>query len=142
MKMENNTYYYLETTTAGWEIGEMPIEHEGKEVTILEIINIPFLTHTWEASRRNNKVDVTVTYTNDAPVSDSEYRSWVGIELDNGVLYAEKIGDPLDLMFGESFTQELVIEGPRRDTMRIIVGVLSPNGEVITQKYSQYFTTS
>jgi hypothetical protein len=140
-ELENKTYYYLETTTAGWEIGEMPTEHEGKEATIFEIIDIPFLTHNWEATRRNNKVDVTVTYINEAPVSDPRYRSWVGIELENGVLYAEKIGDPLDLMFGESNTQKFVIEGPRHDTMRIIVGVLSPDSEVITQKYSKYFTT-
>jgi hypothetical protein len=140
-QLENTSYYYLETTATGWDIGEMPPEHEGKEATLFEIIDIPFLMHNWEATRRNNKVDVTVTYTNDSPISDPNYHAWVGIELDSGELYDEKIGDSLDLLFGESLTQKLVIEGPRHDRMRIIVGVLSPEGEVITQKYSQYFTT-
>jgi hypothetical protein len=140
-QLENKSYYYLETTATGWGIGEMPSEHEGKEATIFEIIDIPFLMHNWEATRRNNKVDVTVTYTNDSPNSDSKYYAWIGIELDNGVLYDEKIGESLDLSFGESLTQKLVIEGPRHDRMRIIVGVLSPDSEVITQKYSEYFTT-
>ncbi|MFC1804079.1 hypothetical protein ACFL0D_08985, partial [Thermoproteota archaeon] len=140
-ELENNTYYYLETTAIGWGIGKIPTEHIGKEAEVLEIIKIPFITHTWEATRQNNVVDVTVIYTNEAPFSDSGYRAWVGMELDSGVLYAEKIGDPLDLMFGESDTQNLIIEGPRHDNMRIIIGVLTPSGEVITQKYSQYFNS-
>ncbi len=137
----NSTYYYLETTVAGWEIGSIPIEHVGKEVTIDIVDELPFLMHTWEATRRNNVVDVTITYTNESPVNGTGYRAWVGIELDNGQLYSERIGSELDLGFGESETERLSIQGPRHDTIRLIVGVLTPEGEVITQKYSEYFTT-
>jgi len=139
--MENHTYYYLETTVPNWEIGSIPIEHVGKQVTIDSVDTIPFLMHTWDATRRNNVVDVTITYTNESPVTDSDYRAWVGIELDNGQLYSEKIGSSLDLEFGESMEERLIIEGPRYDTMRLVVGVLTPDGEVITKKNSEYFTT-
>ncbi len=139
--VDNHTYYYLETTVSGWDIGSIPIEHVGKPVTIESVDAIPFLMHSWEATRRNNVVDVSITYTNDSPVSGSDYRAWIGIELDNGQLYSENIGDYLDLEFGESTDERLIIEGPRHDTMRLIVGVLTPDGEVITQKYSEYFTT-
>ena len=139
--VDNHTYYYLETTVAGWEIGSIPIEHVGKQVTIESVDEMPFLMHTWEATRRNNVVDVTITYTNDSPVNGTGYRAWVGMELDNGQLYSENIGSNLDLEFGESKTERLYIEGPRHDTMRLIVGVLTPEGDVITKKYSEYFTT-
>jgi len=140
-ELENHTYYYLETTVPNWEIGSIPIEHVGKQVTIDSVDAIPFLTHTWDATRRNNVVDVTITYTNESPVTDPDYRAWVGIELDNGQLYSEKIGSSLDLEFGESMEERLVIEGPRYDTMRLVVGVMTPDGEVITKKNSEYFTT-
>jgi hypothetical protein len=139
--IENHTYYYLETTVPNWEIGSIPIEHVGKQVIIDSVDTIPFLMHTWDATRRNNVVDVTITYTNESPVTDSDYRAWVGIELDNGQLYSEKIGSSLDLEFGESMEERLIIEGPRYDTMRLVVGVLTPDGEVITKKNSEYFTT-
>ena len=138
---ENHTYYYLETTVPNWEIGSIPIEHVGKQVTIDTVEEIPFLTHTWEATRKNNIVDVTITYTNESPVTDPDYRAWVGIELDNGQLYSEKIGSSLDLEFGESMEERLIIEGPRHDTMRLVVGVMTPDGEIITKKNSEYFTT-
>jgi len=137
----NSTYYYLETTVAGWEIGSIPIEHVGKEVSIDTVEELPFLMHTWEATRRNNVVDVTITYTNESPVNGTGYKGWIGIELDSGQLYSEKIGSELDLEFGESSTMYLSVQGPRHDTIRLIVGVLTPEGEVITQKYSEYFTT-
>jgi hypothetical protein len=139
--VENHTYYYLETTVAGWEIGSIPIEHVGKQIFIDSVDEIPFLMHTWEATHSNNIVDVTITYTNDSPVNGSGYRAWIGLELDNGQLYAENIGTNLNLGFGESKTERLYVEGPRHDTVRLVVGVLTPDGEVITRKYSEYFTT-
>jgi hypothetical protein len=139
--IENHTYYYLETTVSGWEPGDIPVEHVGKEVTINSVTDMPFLMHTWEATRSNNVVTVSITYTNESPVYGTEYRSWVGIELDDGTIWTENIGEELDLGFGESISIKTHIEGPRHDTMRIIVGVLTPGGEVITKKYSEYFTT-
>jgi hypothetical protein len=139
--VNNQTFYYLETTVAGWEIGSIPEEHVGKPISIESIDEIPFLMHTWDAIRRNNVIDVTITYTNDSPVDGSGYKAWIGIELDNGQLFAERIGSNLDLEFGELKTEKLTIEGPRHDTMRLIVGVLTPEGDVITKKFSEYFTT-
>jgi hypothetical protein len=137
----NHTYYYVETTTPGWDIGKIPIEHVGKEVTVESVDAIPFLTHTWTATRTNNVVDVTIKYTNDSPVKGAGYKAWIGIELDSGELWAERVGSELNLGFGESKTVKLSIQGPRHDTMRLIVGVLTPSGDVITEKYSEYFTT-
>ncbi|MCW4011942.1 MAG: hypothetical protein NWF07_03010 [Candidatus Bathyarchaeota archaeon] len=137
----NTTYYYLETTVPGWEIGSIPIEHVGKSVEINEVNEMPFLSHTWEATRINELVTATITYTNDSPVNSTDYRAWIGIELDSGELWSERIGDYLNLGFGESITVELTTQGPRHDTMRLIVGVLAPDGEIITKKYSTYFTT-
>lgn len=137
----NTTYYYLETTVAGWEIGSIPIEHIGKSVEIDVVEEIPFLSHTWEATRTNEVVTATITYTNDSPVNGTGYRAWIGIELDSGELWSERIGTELDLAYGELKTVKLTATGPRHDTMRLVVGVLTPEGDVIVKKYSTYFTT-
>jgi archaellum component FlaC len=137
----NSTYYYLETTMAGWSIGSIPIEHVGKSVKVDEVTEIPFLSHTWDATRTNQMVTATITYTNDSPVNGTGYKAFIGIELDTGEIWSETIGDELDLGFGESMTVTMVTEGPRHDTMRLVVGVWTPDGEIITKKYSTYFTT-
>lgn len=137
----NTTYYYLETTVAGWEIGSIPVEHVGKSVEVDVVEEIPFLSHTWEATRKNEMVTATITYTNDSPTNGTGYRSWIGIELDSGELYAERIGAELDLAYGESKTVTLTTQGTRFDTMRLVVGVLTPDGDIIVKKYSTYFTT-
>jgi hypothetical protein len=74
-------------------------------------------------------------------VNGAGYKAWVGIELDNGQLYSEKIGSQLDLGFGEPMTVKLYLQGPRHDTMRLGVGVMTPDSDVITKNYSEYFTT-
>jgi uncharacterized membrane-anchored protein YhcB (DUF1043 family) len=137
----NTTYYYLETTVAGWEIGSIPIEHIGKSVEVDVVEDIPFLSHTWDATRKNEMVTATITYTNDSPTNGTGYRAWIGIELDSGELWSERIGDELDLAYRESKTVTLTTQGPRFDTMRLVVGVLTPDGDVIVKKYSTYFTT-
>lgn len=139
--VEDVLYYYIETTATGWKVGDLPSEHAGKSATINVVDNIPFLMHTWEAVRKNNVIDVTITYTNESPYAGSGYRAWVGVELLDGRVYSEKVGSELKLEFGESKVEKIVIEGERNNTMRLIVGVLTPDGYVITQKYSEYFET-
>lgn len=139
--VEDVLYYYIETTATGWEVGDIPPEHIGVSATINIVDNIPFLMNTWEAVRKNNAVDVTITYANESPYAGSGYRAWVGVELLDGQLYSEKVGSELKLEFGESKVEKIVIEGKRNNTMRLIVGVLTPDGYVIMQKYSEYFKT-
>jgi hypothetical protein len=139
--VNNSKYYYLETTVTGWEIGNIPVEHVDKTVTLYEVNSMPFLTHTWEATRTNEQVTATITYTNESPVNGTGYHAWIGIELDTGELYSERTGAELDLRFNETKTITMSIQGPRHDTMRLVIGVLTPNGEVITKKHSTYFTT-
>jgi hypothetical protein len=138
--LDNTTYYYQETTAKGWDPGDVPFSYKYTEYTLFPIEDEPYIAHTWDAVRKNEKVTITVTYTNDTPLNATGYRAWVGIELSDGYEFG-KTGALIELDFKESKTTTLKIEGPRFQTMRLVVGVKAPDGSVQNKVYSEYFTT-
>ena len=138
--LDNTTYYYLETTAKGWWLGDVPFSYNYTEYTLFPIEDDPYIAHTWDAVRKNERVTITATYTNDTPFDATGYRAWVGIELDDGYEFG-KTGTLIELDFKESKTTTLKIEGPRFARMRLVVGVQAPDGSVQNKVYSEYFTT-
>ena len=118
----------------------MPFAYKYTEYTLFPIDDEPYIAHIWDAERKNEKLTVTVTYTNETPLDATGYMEWVGIELSDGYEFG-KTGTLIELGFKESKTTTLKIEGPRFQTMRLVVGVQAPDGSVQNKVYSEYFTT-
>jgi len=66
---DDEQYYYLETTSTSWTVGEIPSEYEGRSGDIYELVPVPALRFADFAWRQNNKLfgddtiylEVTVT---------------------------------------------------------------------------------
>ena len=59
--IDNMTYYYQETTARGWGPGDVPLAYKYTEYTLFPIEDEPYIAHTWDAVRKNEKLTVTVT---------------------------------------------------------------------------------
>ena len=130
--IDNSTYYYQETTAKGWKPGDVPFAYKYTEYTLFPVENDPYIAHTWEAVRKNEKLTVTVTYTNATPLDATGYRAWLGIELSDGYEFGKTV-TLIELDFKESKTTTMKIEGPRFLTMRLVVGVQAPDGSARRQ---------
>lgn len=138
--LDNKTYSYMETTAKGWNPGDVPFAYKYTEYELFPVVEEPYLAHIWTAQRKNEKVTVHATYTNETPYNATGYRSWIGIEMADGVSHG-KVGSLIELDFNESKEVTLKIEGPRHVSMRMVVGVSAPDGTVQNKVYSSYFTT-
>ncbi|MCW4049745.1 MAG: hypothetical protein NWE89_08410 [Candidatus Bathyarchaeota archaeon] len=139
--LNNRTYYYLETTATGWELGEVPSEHKYEEVNLYIVDSEPYLNHEWEASIRSNKVTVTMTLTNESPRTAEGYRAWLGLEAIDESIVGIKESTVFNLEFQQTRYYTLIVTGPRYVKMRLMVGVKAPDGTVRNITYSEYFTT-
>ena len=54
---------------------------------------------------------------------------------------AEALSAPFNLAFKETRWSTLKLTGPRFETLRLVIGVMTPEGEVMDKLYSAYFTT-
>ncbi len=67
---DGEKYYYLETTSTSWTVGEMPSEYEGKSDGIYELVPVPalrFADFAWGSNNRlfsNDTIYLEVTVTN------------------------------------------------------------------------------
>ena len=138
--LDNKTYSYMETTAKGWHPGDVPFAYKYIEYELFPIVEESYLAHTWTAQRKNEKITVHATYTNETPYNATGYSSWIGIEMDDGYGFG-KIGAPIELDFKESKAVTLKINGPRFARMRMVVGVSAPDGTIQNKVFSEYFTT-
>ena len=138
---DNVTYYYLETTATGWDIGAVPPEHNPDEASIYPVEEIPFLAYSWTATRLNNKATVKVHVTNEGALTAEDYRVWLAVEDEDGVIVAETHSSYFDMAFGEDASFKLKVTGPRFMKQRLVVGITDPEGETSFLSYSEYYTT-
>lgn len=138
--LDNTTYSYLESTATGWEMGEVPFSYKYTDYDLYPVVNEPFLAHTWTATNRNEKLTAKVTYTNETPYNATGYKSWIGIEMEDGQTFG-KTGTLIELDFMESKTVTMRMDGPRNSVFKMIIGVISPDGVVENKVYSASITT-
>ena len=139
--VEGVTYYYLETTSEGWEIGKVPAEFNHEAAEVFPVGTAPYVYQSWSATRRNERVTLTVKSTNEGRLTAEGYRVWVALEDQDGAVRAEALSAPFNLAFKETRWSTLKLTGPRFETLRLVIGVMTPDGEVIDKLYSAYFTT-
>jgi len=138
---DNVTYYYLETTATGWDVGAVPPEHDPEEATVYPVEEMPFLAYSWTATRVNNKATVKIHVTSEGAVSAEDYRVWLAVEDEDGFILAETHSSYFDMAFGEDTSFKLKVTGPRFEKQRLVVGIKNPEGETSFLSYSEYYTT-
>jgi len=138
--VNNVTYYYLETTNDSWEIGEASKGFSYEDAEVFPIGVTPYVHQSWSATLRNVKVSIQVKSTNEGRLPAQGYRVWAALEDQGGTVRAETQSAPFNLAFKESRWDSLKLTGPRFDNLRLVIGVMTPEGEIIGKMYSTFFT--
>ena len=64
-ELDGKRYYVLEATGSGWEVGEMPPDHQDVTGTVVPVSASPLLVHRWSATvTRDREVEGTAFVTN------------------------------------------------------------------------------
>ncbi|HUV35274.1 MAG TPA: hypothetical protein VMW22_10065, partial [Candidatus Desulfaltia sp.] len=140
--LNNVTYYYLETTASGWDIGIVPAGFNYEATEVFPVGMTPYVYPSWSATRRNERVTIQVKSTNEGRLPAEGYRVWVALKDQSGFIRVEAQSVTFNLSFKEFRWDTLKLRGPRFETLRLVIGVMTPEGEIIGKVYSTFFTTS
>ena len=140
--LNNKQYYYIETTAAGWSIGEIPEAYNFENPTLYPVKEEAYLVYKWQATQNSNKVKVTVTCTNEAAEKASGVKVWAALESNNGEILVFKENTAFNLEFEESKVTSLTLTGPHATQMRLVIGFINQEGEIRNLSYSTFFTTT
>jgi hypothetical protein len=131
-------YYYVETTSPGWAIGEAPGELTGAVPTIIPVAKNPGLqvsVTATAADRVANLVDYRVQYTvtNQGPGIAKhitlKVRAMALREGDNVIFDQERAFDLGDLAEGQAFSSNLLVMIPAGEPTRIVCIVSGENAD-------------
>jgi LEA14-like dessication related protein/predicted transglutaminase-like cysteine proteinase len=133
-------YFYLETTTEGWEIGEIPDEYKDESVYIYDIVPIPVLSHDWSATSSMWHVTLEVTVSNLGTACAYDVYVLAGFDAGNGMLWNSEESSLFDLGQGYSKTITLTLDEPQGKHTRLVVQVVD-DGYAADESYSEWFDT-
>ena len=137
---QGSRYYYAETTSSGWRIGEMPDEYRSQKATIVPVKPQPLLRHHWESQiASTGQVEMVVTVKNLG--SDTSYDTWVYVALDAGEdeVYAQQWSEPLDIPPGGEGTYTHYLQAPKGVPMRLLV-TIARDRYLVEESSSEWFT--
>ncbi|MBL7079749.1 hypothetical protein ISS39_05440 [Candidatus Bathyarchaeota archaeon] len=139
---EDVKYYYVETTGEGWDIGDIPEEHQGHTAIVYPIIPVPIITHDWTGSTLNHRLTLVANIQNVGTGDAEHFKLLVAYEGDGGEIWNAVESTFFDLAVGEETTINLVANEPRGVHTRIVVRVLDAWGNVMDETHSAWLDTS
>ena len=139
--IDEEKYYYLETTGEGWELGEIPDEFHGVSAQYCEMIPTPIITHHWNASWDNGVLIMSVLVENVGSALAENYYVWVGFDAGNYKVWNPVESDLFSLNFGREVNIDLTLIPPNDEHTRLMVRVINDEGYYVCDSYSEWFDT-
>jgi len=138
---EGTQYFYVETTGEGWEIGEVPEDHQGQSASIYPLLPVPVITHIWTASTLRHKISIVADIQNVGTAEATGIKLLVAFEGAGDVLWNPRESTLFDLDVGEETTIMLELDEPRNVYTRLVIRVLDPFGAVMDESHSVWYDT-
>jgi len=140
-ELDGEKYFYLETTGEGWEIGEMPPEHESGTTYIYEMEPTPIITHNWQATIQGTRLTLIVEVKNSGTSAARLIKVYGAFDAGDGLVWNPVESEPFNLNIGASATVQIELEAPADEHTRLIIGVVGTEGYLLDQSYSEWFDT-
>ena len=140
--VDEKQYYYLETTSVGWEIGDIPDDYDGVSAYLYELTPIPICTQNWTASwKGTSQIEISITVTNEGTAMASDIRVYASFDAGEEYVWNEEESTPFSLNIGNSYSVTLVLDVPRNENTRLIIGIVDVDGYSMDESYSNWFDT-
>lgn len=137
---QGERYYYLETTSEDWEIGDVPSEVVDSKAKILPLVAKPVLSHKWQSSGSWLNYRVSVTVTNYGTAEAKNTRVQVSFDAEGNRVYSQNASETLTIPPGGKATYNVRLRYPPRVKTRIHVRVIN-NGVLDGESTSEWFNT-
>jgi len=139
--VNDEKFFFLETTGEGWELGNIPDDYQGVSAHCSELVPIPIITHQWNASWDNEQLIISVRVKNVGSAMAENYKVWVGFDAGDNKVWNQVESEPFNLNFGRENVIDLTLELPTDKHTRLIVYVVNNEGYYVSDSYSKWFDT-
>ena len=136
---EGESYFFLETTGEGWEIGELPENYEGVSVYVYPLNPIPVIIHDWTGTYSGSKLTLNIEIENIGTAMAEDIRAYAAFDSVSNYVWNPEESNPFDLNIGGKVSIQLVLDVPSNKYTRIMVGILDSEGYLIDVSYSKWF---
>jgi hypothetical protein len=137
---EGDKYYYLETTSTGWEIGQIPDSVKDCSAHIYPMIPVPILTHDWTTEVNGSTLELKVTIQNLGSAEANNVYVYAGFDAGNNQCWKSQGSSPFDLDVNCSEVVTLYLTPPLGKHTRLVIQIVY-NGYAVDESYSSWFDT-
>lgn len=137
---EGDKYYYLETTSTGWEIGQIPDDLKNCSAHIYPMIPVPILTHNWTTEVKGLTVELKVTVKNMGSALAKGVYVYAGFDSGNNQCWNHQESALFDLDVNASVVVTLYMTPPSGKYTRILVQTVY-GGYSVFESYSNWYNT-
>ena len=137
---EGARYYYVETTGAGWQIGELPREYKNTRARILPLVPRPVVSHAWQGRGTPHGYEIKVTVKNDGTATAPNTIVYAAFDAGNGKVYNQSVSEPRDIGEQEQVHYTIRLEYPFNVRTRVLVKIIS-DGILVDESRSDWLNT-
>jgi len=137
---EGDKYYYLETTSTGWEIGEIPDSVKDCSAYVYPMVAIPVLSHNWTTEVQSTTLQLNVTVQNLGSAAAKNIYVYAGFDAGNNQCWNHQESQLFDLDINSSIVITLYMTPPSGEYTRLLVQTVY-DGYSVYESYSDWYST-
>jgi hypothetical protein len=132
-------FYFVETTSTGWELGELPDKYQGVEAQVIELTPEPVYYCTWSYPAWQGYIPITVEVENRGSAPAEDVVVHAGCDASENLVWNQVASDTFDIQIDDKATVDLTLTPPRGQHTRAIVWVTSDGETVYVSEAENWF---
>jgi hypothetical protein len=135
-------FYFVETTSVGWKLGELPEKYKGVSANILDLVPRPVYFCTWSYPSWRDYIPLTVTVENRGSASAEDVVVHAGCDAGDNKVWNQVKSASFAIPVDKKATVQLSLTPPKGQHTRVVVWVTSGDTTVHQSFGSSWFDTS
>lgn len=136
----DSKYYYLETTSTGWEIGQIPDDYRDSSAHIYAMMPIPILTHDWTTEAKGLTLELKVTVNNLGSAKAEDVYVYTGFDAGNDQVWNHQESPLFDVDVNGSMVATLYLTPPSGKYTRLVIQIVY-DGYAVDESFSKWYNT-
>lgn len=135
-------FYFVETTSTGWVLGELPDKYQGVEAKVIELEPAPVYFCTWSYPAWSGYIPLTVNIENQGSAPAEDVVVHAGCDAGNNMVWNQVASSSFDVQIDGKATVELSLVPPRGQHTRVVVWVTAGGTTVHKSSGENWFDTN
>jgi hypothetical protein len=135
-------FYFVETTSTGWELGELPEKYQGVSAQVIELEREPVFFCTWSYPAWRDYIPLTVEIENRGSAPAEDVVVHAGCDAGDNMVWNKVESASFDIPIDKKATVELSLVPPYGEHTRVVVWVTAGGRTVHSSESDNWFDTN